>query len=47
MARHGSRTTIIMTGGAGVIIWATMGVMMPGMITGGHQDGLPGSPATS
>ena len=25
----------MMTGGAGVVIWAIMDVMMPGMITGG------------
>jgi hypothetical protein len=25
----------MMTGGGGVVIWAVMGVMMPGMITGG------------
>jgi len=29
----------MMTGGAGVVIWAIMDVMMPGMITGGHQEG--------
>lgn len=29
----------MMTGGAGVVIWAIMGVMMLGMITGGHQEG--------
>ena len=29
----------MMTGRAGVVIWAIMGVMMPGMITGGHQEG--------
>jgi hypothetical protein len=38
MARHGRRTTIMMTAGAGVVIWAIMGVMMPGMITGGRQE---------
>lgn len=34
-----------MTGGAGVVIWAIMGVMMPGMITGGHQEGPQPHPA--
>lgn len=29
----------MMTAGAGVVIWAIMGVMMLGMITGGHQEG--------
>ena len=29
----------MMTGGAGVVIWAIMGVMMLGMITGSHQEG--------
>jgi hypothetical protein len=29
----------MMTAGAGVVIWAIMGVTMPGMITGGHQEG--------
>lgn len=28
-----------MTAGAGVVTWAVMDVMMPGMITGGHQEG--------
>jgi hypothetical protein len=37
----------MMTGRAGVDDWAIMAVMMHGMITGGHQEGLPGSPATS
>jgi hypothetical protein len=27
------------TAGAGVVILAIMGVMMPGVITGGHQEG--------
>jgi hypothetical protein len=29
----------MMTGGAGVVTWAITGVMMPAMITGGHQEG--------
>jgi hypothetical protein len=37
----------MMTGGAGVIIWAIMDVMILGKITGSHQKRLPGSPATS
>ena len=37
----------MMTGGAGVVIWAIMGVMMLGMITGGRQEGLSGSSTTS
>jgi hypothetical protein len=28
----------MMTGGAGVVTWAIKGVMMLGMITGGHHE---------
>jgi hypothetical protein len=39
LARHRRRTTITMTGRAGVVTRAITGVMMPGMITGGDQEG--------
>jgi hypothetical protein len=37
----------MMTAGAGVVIWAIIGVMMPGMITGGHHEGTAASPGRS